>query len=135
MKFEVSNQVFVAQQYQPIDIVFNTGKLAAGDPFDLRFGAIFTDDRNTTLTIHGFYNGQNEYIIRFSPNQAGKYQFATFSTHKNLSGLSGTVNVGKNINPDIHGAVQVSASLIFHSSSISTGSFNTSTSREWWHMS
>ncbi|MBC6491825.1 hypothetical protein BC349_12255 [Flavihumibacter stibioxidans] len=109
MKLEAGEHEYVAQQYHPIDIVFSAGKHTAGNPFDLRFGAIFTDDRNTTITTHGFYNGQNEYLIRFSPNQTGKYLFVTFSTQKYLSGLSGTVNVGKNINPEIHGAVQVSA--------------------------
>lgn len=106
IKFDSKNSIASAHQYQPIDIVFEVGNLPAGNPFDLTFGAIFTSDK-TTLPIQGFYNGQNEFVVRFSSEKTGIFQYQTFSTVSNLSGLKGTIKVEKNVNPDIHGAVKV----------------------------
>jgi hypothetical protein len=94
-------------QHQPIDIVFKVSKLPAGNPFDLLFGATITDDNKTTRSIHAFYNGQDEYILRFSSEKTGVFQYETFSTLSTLSGLKGTIKVEKNGNADIHGAVTV----------------------------
>lgn len=105
--FDAKNSAVSTVQYQPIDIVFKVTNLPAGNLFDLTFGAVFTDDKNKTLTAQGFYNGQNEYVLRFSPEKTGNYQYQTFSTLNALSGLKGTVKVDKNTNPDIHGGVTV----------------------------
>lgn len=94
-------------RHQPVDIVFKVAKLPAGNPFNLYFGASITDEGKTTRTVPAFYNGQNEYILRFSSEKTGTFEYETFSTLSTLSGLKGTVKVGENDNPDIHGAVTV----------------------------
>jgi hypothetical protein len=76
-------------------------------PFDLSFGAVFTSENKTSLTIQGFYKGENEFIIRFSPTQTGVWQFQTFSSAGALAGLRGSMKADKNNNPNIHGAVAV----------------------------
>lgn len=105
--FGPDNDAASTTQYQPIDIAFTVPDLPAGNPFDLTFGAIFTDDNNATLPVHGFYNGQHEYLLRFCPAKTGVFRYETFSTLSTLSGLKGTIKVEKNTNPDIHGAVSV----------------------------
>ena len=116
--FDSKNNAASVRQYQPVDIVFKVANLPAGNPFDLTFGAIFADDNKTTQSIQGFYNGQNEYILRFSPEKTGVFQYQTFSGIGSLSGLKGTVRVEKNPNPDIHGAVRVAPEtpqkFVFH---------------------
>lgn len=105
--FSPKNTTISAVQYQPIDLVFKVPKLPVGNPFDLTFGTVFTDDTQKALTVHGFYNGGQEYVLRFCPPHAGVFHYQTFSTLPTLSGLTGTVRVEKNTNPDRHGAVTV----------------------------
>lgn len=105
--FDANDEVVSTHQHQPIDIVFKIPKLPAGNPFDLTFGAIFTANNGMTRTIPGFYNGENEYVIRFSSEKTGLYQYQTFSSAKPLSGLKGRIKVDQNSNPEIHGAVEI----------------------------
>lgn len=94
--------------YQPIDIVFDAGKLPPGNLFDVMFGAIVADNTSQSDTIYGFYNGDKEFVLRFSPGKQGDYTFQTFSSFKKLSALKGSIKAGANANPDIHGIVKVS---------------------------
>ncbi|WP_198174789.1 DUF5060 domain-containing protein [Spirosoma arboris] len=96
-------------QYQTVDLVFKVTNVSTDNPFDLTFGAIFTDNNKKTLSIPGFYNGQNEYVIRLCPEKTGIYSYQTFAGLSSLSGLRGSIQVGKNTNPDIHGAVTVAS--------------------------
>lgn len=105
--FDTKNNAVVSSQYQPIDIVFKVQTLPAENPFDLIFGAKFIDESNKTLEIKGFYNGNDEYVLRFSPEKIGTYQYQTFSTHNFLSGLKGIVKAEKNTNENIHGGVTI----------------------------
>lgn len=105
--FDSKNNAASTHQHQPIDIVFKLANLPAGNPFDLIFGAIFTDDNKTAFSVHGFYNGQDAYILRFGSEKTGVFQYQTFSAIGSLSGLKGTVRIEKNANPNIHGAVNV----------------------------
>jgi hypothetical protein len=107
--FNAKNNTVTIQQYQPVDIVFNAPKSGAENPFDLTFGAIFTDDGKKTQAVNGFYNGENEYVLRFCPQKTGVYHYQTFSTSAKLSGLNGTVVAEKNSNANVHGIVQVAA--------------------------
>jgi hypothetical protein len=105
--FNAKNNPIVAGQYQPIDIVFKVQNLAVENPFDLVFGAVVTDENKKAVTIHGFYNGQNEFVLRFSGDKVGDFQYQTFSTAHSLSGLKGSIKIEKNTNADIHGGVTV----------------------------
>lgn len=96
-----------ATVYQPIDIVFTTGKPSTGNPFDITFGAVFTHNSGKSYTLNGFFNGESEYILRFSPETVGEYRFQTFSTTNKLAGLVGSISAGPNMNPEIHGQVKV----------------------------
>jgi len=102
------NVVASTAQHQPIDIVFKVTTLPAGNPFDLVFGAVVTDDHKNAVTIQGFYNGGLEYVFRFCPGRTGVFRYQTFSTLKSLSDLKGTINVDGNTNPEVHGVVTVS---------------------------
>lgn len=106
--FDTKNSVVSTFQYQPIDIVFKVQNLPNENPFDLVFGAKFTDEKGQMLEIKGFYNGNNEYILRFTPEKIGIYQYQTYSTLSTLSGLKGSVKSEKNTNENIHGGVKIS---------------------------
>jgi hypothetical protein len=96
-----------AQLHQPINLVFKPKAKVTGNPLDLYFGAVFTAENQTRLTVQGFYNGGNEFVVRFSPTQTGNWQFQTFSSEGALAGMRGQVRVANNQNPNLHGAVVV----------------------------
>ncbi|MGC3947059.1 MAG: DUF5060 domain-containing protein [Chryseolinea sp.] len=98
-----------ASVFQPIDIAFSAEKLPGGNPFDVAFGAMVTHSSGKSYNVQGFYNGDTEYILRFSPEVAGEYRFQTFSTNIKLSALSGVITATPNSNSAIHGQVKVSA--------------------------
>ncbi|MDI9864278.1 DUF5060 domain-containing protein [Flectobacillus sp. DC10W] len=107
--FDSKNSLHTASQYQPVDIVFKVPKLPTENPFDITFGAEFTDETNKKLTIQGFYHGNGEYVLRFTPEKIGVFQYQTFSSVNALAGLRGTIKAEKNTNENIHGSIAISS--------------------------
>ncbi len=108
-RYNPSEKQINTERYTPADIVFNQKKQPEGNPFDITFGAVFTAPDSSTLHIPGFYNDENEYVIRFSPTQTGRWSYQTYASVPQLSGIQGSLTVGENTNPDVHGAITVSA--------------------------
>ncbi|HEX8059839.1 MAG TPA: DUF5060 domain-containing protein [Cyclobacteriaceae bacterium] len=104
-----SGETITASVYQPVDITFDAGKVSAGNPFDLTFGATVTHSSGKSYQIQGFYNGGSEYVLRFSAEETGEYSFQTFSAIGKLAGLKGVIKADANSNPDIHGIVKVAS--------------------------
>lgn len=76
-------------------------------PFGEKFGAVFTSPKNQQMTIPGFYNGNGEWIIRFSASDMGKWSYTTYSTVTALSGKTGTIEVTENKDPNEHGGIVI----------------------------
>jgi len=83
-----SRQTYSTEQNQPIDIVF---KSKQAKPFDVEFRAVFNFENKESISVPGFYNGNDEFVIRFNPEKIGKYTFQVNSDQKDLNGLSGQV--------------------------------------------
>ncbi|MBS1747431.1 MAG: DUF5060 domain-containing protein [Bacteroidetes bacterium] len=66
-----------------------------------------------TITVAGFWNGGNEWIIRFAPPFHGQWQYNTISADKRLNNIKGNIIVTawdineKNENPIRRGFVQI----------------------------
>ncbi len=97
--------------YNAVDLVFNHGVKQDGSPFDLTFGAVFTAPDNSQLTVNGFYNGKDEFVIRFFPTMFGNWSYQTFSSVPRLSGLNGEIMAQENQNPNVHGPVIIDPDL------------------------
>jgi hypothetical protein len=93
-------------QWEVVDIAFYLSKTPK-NPFNIEFGAVFTNDNNETIKVPGFYNGDKEWIIRFSNKTIGKWHYTTYSTIKNLNGRKGLVSVKQNIDKTKHGGIAV----------------------------
>jgi hypothetical protein len=64
-----------------------------GNPFvDVWFGATFSHESGKSIDVHGFYDGEGVYRIRFMPTLTGRWIFATSSNVDALSGRSGSLN-------------------------------------------
>ncbi len=104
----LGQQEIKGEQYAPMDLVFETEE-SIDNPFDLSFGARITTPDGTSLNVPGFYNGGNEYIIRFTGNSTGDWSYRTYASMPELSGIKGKISVTDNTNPHVHGTVLVSS--------------------------
>ncbi len=95
--------------YSTLDIIFRYQVKGGEDPFDVAFGAVLTAPDNSQITLNGFYNGKDEFVIRFSPEVTGSWSYQTFSSVPGLSGKKGVLQAVKNINPEVHGPVMTDA--------------------------
>lgn len=73
----------------------------------LIFGAVFLHETGLECRSAGFYNGENEYILRYSLNREGLWTFITYSQADELHGIEGSIKITRNDNPFIHGSVKI----------------------------
>lgn len=85
-------QAIEAGQWAVVDIRFQCAQPPA-NPVDIPFSALLTNDSEQSITVHGFYNGDNEYLIRFCPPTPGRWTFKTTSDAPSLHDLSGELQV------------------------------------------
>ncbi|MGR3809744.1 apiosidase-like domain-containing protein [Jiulongibacter sp. NS-SX5] len=93
-----------AQSYQtpvnkPIDIKLQS-KSNIDKPFEVSVGALFIDSEGIVKKIDGFYNGNDEYVIRFLSTEAGEFSYTTYSSDPKMAGIEGLVEVkNQAVNP------------------------------------
>ncbi|MFI3325120.1 MAG: DUF5060 domain-containing protein [Clostridia bacterium] len=91
------------KKFEILDIKF-TAKTTRNPFCEVDFYAIVkssADDKG--IKIHGFYNGGDEYILRFNFNEIGEYSYTTHSDIRDLDGHTGTVTVIENDDTSKHG--------------------------------
>jgi hypothetical protein len=106
-KIAYTKSAVAVEKWDLIDLSFKVNRMPSGNPFDVVFGAVFTGPENANLDVPGFYNGNNEWVLRFSANKPGKWSFTTYSSSDRLTGQVGTVNVTENKDPNRKGAIMV----------------------------
>ncbi len=82
-----------AKRWQVVDLPFNYTPAPEASPFEIEFAATFRAPSGKSLNVPGFYNGEGEYIIRFSGDEAGQWTYTTASTQSALNGHTGVVTV------------------------------------------
>lgn len=92
------------KQGEVIDLTF---KANSAQPFKENCTAVFLGPNHQEIKLKAFYNGNQEYVIRFSAFKPGVYTFKTNANHKKLNKLSGTITVIKNGNLNYHGAIVI----------------------------
>ncbi|MGI6174231.1 MAG: DUF5605 domain-containing protein [Christensenellales bacterium] len=82
-----------------------------GNPFvDVQLEARFFQ-RNRVLTVPGFYDGDGRYVVRFSPDAEGEWEYYTVSDDAALDGISGSFFCGPA--EGLHGPVRVKDTFHF----------------------
>lgn len=61
-----------------------------GNPFEVEFSATFKGP-HTTLTVRGFYDGNDTFKLRFMPIKQGVWSYVTQSSVSSLNGLKGKI--------------------------------------------
>ena len=83
-----------------------------GNPFaDVSFGAEFAH-RHRSVRVDGFYDGDGQYVVRFSPDTLGEWRYTTCSNVERLQGVSGTFECVAP-SPGNHGPVRVADTFHF----------------------
>ncbi|HSJ66936.1 MAG TPA: DUF5060 domain-containing protein [Anditalea sp.] len=93
------------QRYQVHDFIFRNTAENTINPFDVVFGAIYTGPSGEKLKVPGFYNGDEEWVSRFSATEVGTWTFETYASLATLSGHKGSIEITKNSLPNQKGAV------------------------------
>ena len=101
------NALYECVKWDVVDVSFKV-KIKLDKPFDAVFGVKATMPDGGIISIPGFYNGNNNYIIRINPGEIGKWNFLTYSDFKELTGLQFGINVGKITDAVQHGPVVLS---------------------------
>lgn len=96
-----------ALKWQVVDIPFKASLQEGQDPFQVDFSAVFTGPENTMLTIPGFYNGQDVWIVRFSASVPGEWRYQTTSPIKALNHKEGRLVVLDEASPGQHGGIVI----------------------------
>jgi hypothetical protein len=96
-----------ATLYQVIDIPFQVRLPKNTDPFLLKFGALFTGPQGQTQKVRGFYNGDGEFVLRFSASLPGMWSYTTNSDLKKLDGKSGSLKVLARAEEGKHGGIVI----------------------------
>ncbi len=87
----IKGETYNCAKWDVIDLTFNVPNNIQ-NPFSVEFGAIFYSPEDTELKIPGFYNGNQSFLLRFSPTETGEWSFITYSSIPFLSGNRGIIN-------------------------------------------
>ena len=96
-----------ATQWQVLDLEF-TYKSKLEFPLELTFGAVFSHESGYSMTVPGFYNDGDQWVIRFCPPKTGLWNYQTYSSASKLAGKEGTLTIGSNTKLDEHGPIEIS---------------------------
>jgi hypothetical protein len=98
-----SNQTIKTVQWEVNDLVYKTKKNIE-KPFSKKSYAIVkSQDREQQIPL--FYNGENQWVFRYSSSTIGKKSFIIKSEIKELNGKKGKFIISKNLKKERHGAV------------------------------
>ena len=91
-KQNYSAKAISVQKWEVLDINFQA-KSKNTSPFTAEFSAVFTHENGKQQKVPGFFNGKNEWILRFSSAAEGNYTYVTSSEIKALNNKRGKVTV------------------------------------------
>lgn len=83
---------FEVQKWETVEILFQA-KSEITNPFEVGLKCIFTKNNTDSLVVPGFYNGNRQWMVRFTPNSTGKWNYISHSTIKEMNGIKKTIEV------------------------------------------
>ncbi|MGJ8682444.1 MAG: DUF5060 domain-containing protein [Paraglaciecola sp.] len=100
---QIKSQAKVIAKWEVLDIPVKLDQ-DIQKPFQRTANAIFTHASGKTKKVPIFYNGDKQWLIRFSASKTGSWQYQTQSDVSSLNGLTGKVTV-EEAQADNHGAI------------------------------
>jgi hypothetical protein len=103
-------QTITGRQWEVSDIRFQipqgAKRIDAADAIDLPLSVTFKNEFGKQIEVPAFWNGDREFMVRFTPPKSGTWQYTTTSTLAELNNLKGVV-VAKEAGPGRHGGIVV----------------------------
>lgn len=99
--------------FKRCEIKLYSTKTYANPFMDVNIDAVFTSNEGETIKIPGFWNGENEWKVRFSSQKAGEWKYEVTCTDKENTSLTdtGVIEVAPCENPETeiekHGYVRL----------------------------
>jgi len=93
-------------RWQPHDFVFKS-ETAHENSFYVPFAAEVSGPKGKSFTTHGFFNGDDSWVIRLAPDEVGEWSLITQSTDPLLDGKSTAFLCVANTSADSHGPVGI----------------------------
>ena len=98
--------------YDIFELTFLYPTDGAINPFvDVTLSAMFSQ-RNRTVYVDGFYDGECVYRVRFMPDKTGEWTYVTHSNRPELDSMTGGFIAGE-ATPGRHGPVRVAHGMNF----------------------
>ncbi|MCL7763979.1 DUF4038 domain-containing protein [Polaribacter sp. Z014] len=98
-----SNKTIQSVQWEVNDLIYHTRK-SIEKPFSKKVFAIVKSEKEEQK-VPLFYNGNNEWVFRYSSSITGKKTFAITSEIKELNGKKGEFNFTENKKKERHGGI------------------------------
>jgi hypothetical protein len=76
--------------FKRCEIVLHSNKTYENPFMDVDIDAVFTHEDGTVIALPGFWNGDNEWKVRFSANKVGKWTYTVTCTDKDNASLTDT---------------------------------------------
>lgn len=98
----------VLNLYRPNDFIFK-GVSKIENEFFADIEGRFVSPKGKTYVVPGFYNGDNQWIIRFAPTETGKWKFTVNTRHISVTegDTEGSFDCTKGEGTPIHGPVLI----------------------------
>lgn len=99
-------QAIKTNKWESIDLLF----IAKGNvekPFQVEMSCEFTNPEGAKIVIPGFFNGDNEWVVRFNPDKEGIWSAVSNSSVKSLTGKKYTIEVAP-VKDGNHGGIKIS---------------------------
>ncbi|WP_299780222.1 DUF5060 domain-containing protein [uncultured Formosa sp.] len=93
-------------KWETVDLSF-TAKGNIDTPFQVEISCSFKGPDGSQITVPGFYNGNNEWLVRFNPNKEGLWTSISSSSLKKINGIKHVIEV-QPAKEGVHGGVTVS---------------------------
>lgn len=106
--YDYSKKTVSIERFEVVDISFKLKK-DEKSPFKTTFGAVMTSPSGKELKIPGFFNGGNQWLLRFSANEMGIWKYVTYSELIELNGKAGTIKIAETTTKK-HGGIVISTS-------------------------
>ena len=85
------------------------------NPFtEVDLTATFTHEGGQTITVNGFYDGDNTWRVRFMPLEEGGWSFETTANDSALSGQSGALTCVAQTKDYLRGPIAAKGHHFFH---------------------
>ena len=99
----VQNHYEKVEVWRRTDIVLKSRKKYENPYKDVELDAVFTHEDGTRIALYGFWNGGDEWRVRFSPTKVGLWSYeikCSDSENTGLNGQTGKLLAGLDVRAD-----------------------------------